>query len=420
MAPGIAVDDDAATVVPAGGWTRRTFATLWVRNFRLFFIGQLISNTGNWLTIVALTLLVLHRTHSGAAVGLLSACQYGPLLVLSPWAGVIADRSNKRHLLYVTQSLEMAQSVVLAALAFTAHAPLWLFFVVAFAGGCMLAFDNPGRRSFVNEMVQPAHVPNAVTLYSAIVNLSRLFGPTLAALLIVTVGYGWSFTADAISYVAVLVALWAMRDGEPRRVERTPRGRGQVRAGLRYVAQVPELWITMVMLLVIGTLSYNFTVVLPLFVERSLHGSDADFSLLYAAFSAGAVVGTLVVARRTAVTLRTVVVGGAAFGVAMLVLGLMPSVTAAYPVAAVVGGASVAYMTATTALVQLESDERMVGRVLALQTVLLVGTTPIGGPLLGVLADAAGGRAPVFLGAAGAAVATALGIGLSRAGLRRG
>lgn len=418
MAPGIAVDDDAATVVPAGGWTRRTFATLWVRNFRLFFIGQLISNTGNWLTIVALTLLVLHRTHSGAAVGLLSACQYGPLLVLSPWAGVIADRSNKRHLLYVTQSLEMAQSVVLAALAFTAHAPLWLFFVVAFAGGCMLAFDNPGRRSFVNEMVQPAQVPNAVTLYSAIVNLSRLFGPTLAALLIVTVGYGWSFTADAISYVAVLVALWAMRDGELRRVERTPRGRGQVRAGLRYVAQVAELRITMVMLLVIGTLSYNFTVVLPLFVEGSLHGSDADFSLLYAAFSAGAVVGTLVVARRTAVTLRTVVVGGAAFGVAMLVLGLMPSVTAAYPVAAVVGGASVAYMTATTALVQLESDERMVGRVLALQTVLLVGTTPIGGPLLGVLADAAGGRAPVFLGAAGAAVATALGIGLSRAGLR--
>ena len=381
-----------------------------MRNFRLFFIGQLVSNTGNWLTIVALTLLVLHRTHSGAAVGVLSACQYGPLLVLSPWAGVIADRSNKRHLLYVTQGLEMTQSAVLAVLAFVPHTPLWPFFVVAVAGGCMLAFDNPGRRSFVNEMVQPALVPNAVTLYSAIVNLSRLFGPTLAALLIVTVGYGWSFTVDAISYVAVLVALWAMRESELRPVIRTPRGRGQVRAGLRYVASKPELRITFVMLLVIGTLSYNFTVVLPLFVEHSLHGSDADFSLVYAAFSAGAVVGTLAVARRTTVSLRTVIVGGALFGVSMLALAVVPNVASAYPFAAFVGGTSVAYMTATTAIVQLQSDEQMIGRVLALQTVLLVGTTPIGGPLLGFLADAAGARAPVLLGAAGAAVATALGV----------
>lgn len=381
-----------------------------MRNFRLFFIGQLVSNTGNWLTIVALTLLVLHRTHSGAAVGVLSACQYGPLLVLSPWAGVIADRSNKRHLLYVTQGLEMTQSAALALLAFVPHTPLWPFFVVAVAGGCMLAFDNPGRRSFVNEMVQPALVPNAVTLYSAIVNLSRLFGPTLAALLIVTVGYGWSFTVDAISYVAVLVALWAMRESELRPVIRTPRGRGQVRAGLRYVASKPELRITFVMLLVIGTLSYNFTVVLPLFVEHSLHGSDADFSLVYAAFSAGAVVGTLAVARRTTVSLRTVIVGGALFGVSMLALAVVPNVASAYPFAAFVGGTSVAYMTATTAIVQLQSDEQMIGRVLALQTVLLVGTTPIGGPLLGFLADAAGARAPVLLGAAGAAVATALGV----------
>src|SRR5438067_2412425 len=194
-------------IVPPG-WHRRTFVSLWVRNFRLFFFGQLISNTGNWLTIVALVLLVLHRTNSGVAVGLLSACQYGPMLVLSPWAGVVADRSNKRRLLYLTQSLEMVQSGALAVLAFLPHAPLPAFYVAAAAGGCMLAFDNPARRSFVNEMVQPELVPNAVTLYSAVVNLSRLFGPTLAAVLIITVGYGWSFALDAVSYAAVLVALW--------------------------------------------------------------------------------------------------------------------------------------------------------------------------------------------------------------------
>src|SRR3954453_16471357 len=203
-------------------WMRRTFSSLWVRNFRLFFVGQLISNSGNWLTIIALTLLVLHRTGSGVAVSLLAACQFGPMLVLSPWAGVIADRSNKRHLLYVTQSLEMLQSATLAVLAFLPGVPLPIFFVTAAAGGCMLAFDNPGRRSFVNEMVQPELVPNAVTLYSAIVNLSRLFGPTLAALLIVTVGYGWSFTVDSLSYLVVLGALRAMRDQELRLVLRTP------------------------------------------------------------------------------------------------------------------------------------------------------------------------------------------------------
>ena len=396
------------------GWTRGTFASLWVRNFRLFFFGQLISNTGNWLTIVALTLLVLHRTNSGVAVGLLSACQYGPMLVLSPWAGLVADRSNKRRLLYLTQSLEMLQSAVLAVLAFLPHAPLPAFFAVAAAGGCMLAFDNPGRRSFVNEMVQPDLVPNAVTLYSAVVNLSRLFGPTLAALLIITVGYGWSFTVDAISYLAVLAALWAMRDHELRQITRPPRGRGQVREGVRYVLQVPELFVAFVMLLVIGIASYTFSVVLPIFVEKGLQGSDAQFSLVYASFSAGAVIGTLVVARRTMVSQRTMIVGAAAFGASMLALSAVPNVTSAYPVAALVGGSSVAYMTATTALAQLRAESHMIGRVLALQAVLLIGTTPVGSPLLGWLADTAGGRAPVVVGAIGSLVAAGIGVLLTR------
>jgi MFS family permease len=336
------------------------------------------------------------------------------MLVLSAWAGLIADRSDKRRLLYVTQSLEMAQSAVLAVLAFLPGVPLPVFFGVAFAGGCMLAFDNPGRRSFVNEMVPPELVPNAVTLYSGLVNLSRLFGPTLAAALIATLGYGWCFTIDAASYVAVLSALVMMRGAELRAVPRTPRGRGQVRAGLRYVAQVPELAITFVMLLIVGTVSYNFTVVFPLFVEHGLGGSDAQFSLIYAVFSAGAVLGTLAVARRTVVRLRTIIGGAAVFGGAMLALGLVPNLAVAYPVVAFVGGSSVAYMTATTALAQIRADDQMVGRVLALQSVLLVGTTPIGGPLLGLLADTAGGRAPVFAGAAGALVAAALGLAMGR------
>jgi MFS family permease len=396
------------------GWSRRTFSALWVRNFRLFFVGQLISNTGNWLTIVALTLLVLHRTGSGVAVGGLAACQYGPILLLTAWAGLIADRSDKRHLLYVTQSLEMLQSAVLAALAFLHNAPLPLFFVVAAFGGVMLAFDNPGRRSFVNEMVPAELIPNAVTLYSALVNLSRLFGPTLAAALIVTVGYGWSFAVDSASYVFVLIALMAMNGAELRRPPRTPRGKRQVREGLAYVARVPELWITFFMLLVIGTLGYNFTVVFPIFVEHGLHGGDAQFSLLYACFSGGALVGALLVARRTTISLRTVIVGAAAFGASMLVLAFAPTLAVAYSLAAIVGGASVVYTTATTALAQLRAGPGMVGRVLALQTVLLVGTTPVGGPALGAIADAAGARSVVLIGGAATLAAAAAGVVLAR------
>jgi MFS family permease len=397
-----------------------TLSSLRTRNFRLFFIGQLVSNSGNWLTTVAITLLILHRTNSGAAVGLLSACQYGPILLLSAWAGVVADRAVKRHLLYVTQSLEMAESGVLAVLAFMHQAPLWAFFVTAAGAGCLLAFDNPGRRSFVSEMVGQDDLANAVTLYSAMVNLSRIIGPAIGGLLIVTLGYGWCFTVDAVSYLVVIVALIMMRASELHPIARTPRGRGQIRAGFRYVRETPELRISFLMLLIIGTASYNFTVVFPLFIEHGLHGNNTDYTLVYSVFSAGAVIGTLLVARRSSVNTRSLIRGAAVLGVSMTALAFVPNVAAAYPVAALVGGASVAYMTATTALAQLQANRQMVGRVLALQTVLLLGTTPIGGPILGVVADAVGGRAPVLIGGVAALVATTLGAVFSRRQRRAG
>jgi hypothetical protein len=274
--------DGAAPPIPTappdpsvpGGFVARTLSSFRSRNFRLFFIGQTVSNSGNWLTIVALTLLVLHRTDSGLAVGILAACQYGPILLLSAWAGAVIDRHDKRSVLFVTQGLEMAQSFVLAALAFSHDAPLLAFYATAALGGCLLAFDNPVRRTFVNEMVPVEDIPNAVTLYSAMVNISRIVGPALAGVLIVTVGYGWCFTLDAVSYVTVLVALAMMRTSELRRVVAAPAGRGQVRAGVRYIAAIPELWIPFGMLLVVGTLSYNFSVAFPLFVEKGLGGGD--------------------------------------------------------------------------------------------------------------------------------------------------
>src|SRR3954447_18381327 len=201
---------------------RERIRSLRTRNFRLFFIGQLISNTGNWLTMVALTLLLFHLTNSGVAVGFVAACQFGPILVLSPFAGLVADRSNKLRLLKFTQTGEMLQSFALAGLAFMHHPPLAALYATAVVGGVLLAFDNPLRRSFVTEMVPEEDVANAVTLYSALVNASRIFGPALAGLLVVTLGYGWCFTIDAITYIAVLAALWMMHADELRRVPVTP------------------------------------------------------------------------------------------------------------------------------------------------------------------------------------------------------
>ena len=379
-----------------------TFWSLRTRNFRLFFMGQLVSNTGNWLTNLALTLLILHLTDSGVAIGLLTACQYGPILLLSAWGGAIADRSDKHKLLIVTQILELAQSCVLAALAFMPHPPLAALYGTAAVGGIFLAFDNPVRRSFVTEMVPQEDLPNAVVLYSALINLSRLVGPALAGLLVVTFGYGWCFTIDAVSYVTVLVALFMMRTAELRRVPIAPRTKGQVRAALHYVARVPELRISFIMLGVIGVFSYNFNVVFPLFVEHTLGGSDGEFTLLYTAFSAGALCSALVVANRRLVRLHNVIIGAFMMGGVLLVFATSPDLAAAYPIVFIVGISSILYITATTSIVQVVADQAMHGRILALQTVLMIGSAPIGGPLLGWLADLFGARFPVMIGGVGA------------------
>jgi MFS family permease len=268
-------------------------------------------------------------------------------------------------------------------------------------------------------MVQEDDVANAVTLYSALVNSSRIFGPALAGLLVVSVGYGWCFALDAATYIAVLVALQMMRPDELRAVAVTPRGKGQVRAGLRYVRNMPDLWLPFLILAVVGTLSYNFTVVFPLFVEHALHGDDGSYTLVYTLFSVGALIGAIVVADRRSVSVRSIVVGAAAFGATMLVLAAAPTIALTLPIVAVVGFTSIAFMTATTAIVQVRADPSMHGRVLALQTILLIGTTPVGGPLMGAIADAVGARIPLVIGGVAALLAALFGALAARGVMER-
>ncbi len=387
----------------------RTFQALKTRNFRLFFIGQLISNTGNQLTNVALILFVLKLGHSGLAIGALAACQFGPLVVLSAWAGAVADRTDKRRALLVTQSLEMAQSVGLAVLAFLPHPSLPLLYAIAFTGGVLLAFDNPLRRSFVPEMVAKDDLPNAVALYSTIVALSQVTGPALAGALVTTAGFGWCFILDAVTYLPVIGCLVMMRERELYRQPPKPRTGREVREGLAYVASVPRLWISFAMFAFIGLFSFNLRVALPLFVTRSLRGAEVAFAVLYATMSSGAVVGTLFVAHRRLVELRHVIAAASALGGALLLLSIMPSLHTAVVAAFVVGSATVVYMTASTTIAQVDTRRDMHGRVLALQTALIGGTALLGGPLVGQIADLGGGRAPIAAGGLVSLVVAALG-----------
>jgi MFS family permease len=397
-----------------------TFSSLHFRNFRLFFTGQIISQVGNWLTLIAQTLLVLQLTDSGVMVGLLTACQFAPVLLLGAWAGLIADRSDKRKLLMIVQSFAMLQSFVLAGLAFMDHPPVAAIFAVAFLGGVATAFDNPARRAFVVEMVPDEKVQNAVSLNSALMTSSRIVGPALAGLLISTVGFGWCFAVDGLSYVAVLAALWMMRPAELRRPPVAKRGKGQVREGFRYVLTVPDLWIPLVMMTIIGTLTFNFQVVLPLFTTRTFGGDDNTFTLMLSVISVGSLTGALVTARRATIELRHVIVAAAGFGLAMLALAAAPTLGVAFPIALVMGFVSIAFMTASTAIVQVRADPSMRGRVLALQAIVFLGSTPIGGPILGVICEAFGARAGVALGGVAAIAAAGWGLMAGRRSLADG
>lgn len=396
--------------------TSDTFRSLQIRNFRLFFSGQLVSQIGNWLTLIAQALLVLKLTDSGIALGLLAAAQFGPVLLFGAFAGLVADRSDKRKLLLAVQTFAMAQSFVLATLAFMDHPPVWAIYVVASIGGLATAFDNPARRSFVVELVPETEITNAVSLNSALMTGSRVIGPALGGLLVATVGFGWAFLVDGLSYIAVLVGLHLIDPTKVRKAPVAPRGKGQIRDGLRYAMSVPELRVPLIMMAVIGTLAFNFQTVLPLFTVRDLGGDELTFSLLMSVVSVGSLIGALAGARRKDIDVRMVSVAATAFGLSMLLLALAPNQPVAFVVGVVMGLTSITFMTTSTAIVQLRSDPMMRGRVLALQAIVFLGSTPIGGPILGATSERFGARWGLAVGA----VATIAAGGYGLLTIRRG
>ncbi len=411
-APGQPADSAADTT------DHSMFRSLHVRNFRLFLTGQLISQTGTWMTMITQTLLVLSLTHSGVTLGLLTACQFGPVLLLGAWAGAIADRADKRTLLMTLQALAMIQSLVLGAVVLAGWATIPVIFALAAVQGVLTAFDNPARRAFVVEMVPAEDLSNAVSLNSAVMTGSRVVGPALAGGLVLWVGYGWPFIIDAITYLAVLAGLFMMRPSELFRSPPMAKAKGQVREGLRYMRSNRQLYVPLVMMAIIGTFAFNFSVTIPLFVKGPLGGGTTTFTLVFSVLSLGSLVGALLTARRTEVTSRQLVVSSGAFGLTMLLLAAAPDLGWVFPAAVLMGLASISFMTSCTAIVQLLAGPEYRGRVLAIQGMVFLGSTPIGGPLVGWVSDAGGPRMGIVVGGAACLVAAAYGARMLHVDLR--
>lgn len=384
--------------------TRRTFEALQVPNYRRYFTGQALSVSGTWMQAIALTWLVLQLGGSGALLGATAAMQYLPLLVLGPVAGVLVDRFDKRRVLFATQSSAAALSVVTAVLVATGTIQLWMTLVVALLLGFVNALDVPARQTFAIEMVGPRLLPNAVTLNSVLMNLGRVVGPVLAGVAIATIGIAACFAVNALSYLALIVALASMDTSALRSPPVAPRQRGQLRAGLRYVWSTPTLRAPLLVMAVIGTFTYEFQVMLPV-LARSTFGTDAGgLSLLLGAMGAGSVVGGLVAAGTIRPSARRVGIAGLALGALVVVASAMPSLAATAILLVAVGGASIAFTTLVNATLQVNAAPEMRGRVVALYAVALLGTIPIGGPVMGLVAEVLGGR--TALAAAGVVALT--------------
>ena len=394
---------------------RRSFDSLSVPNYRRYFAGQIVSLSGNWMQMVAEIWLVLSLTGSGLAVGTTTALQFLPILLFGAWGGVLADRFAKRELLMVTQALMALPALALLAVTAAGVVAPWMVFVLVFVRGTINAVDNPTRQSFAIEMVGPDRVVNAVSLNSVLIHSARLIGPTLAGLLIVVVGVEPCFGLNALTFAAMILALWRMNPAQLRTPPRAEREPGAVRAGLRYVRRTPELAVPLGLMALVGTLGFNFQVTLPLLARFSFDGGPTAYAVLVSAMGAGSVAGALLTGAHGRTDGRLIVGAALAFGAAAGLAALMPSLALEIPVLALLGASAVTFAASINSSLQLSVEPEMRGRVMALYSVVFLGSTPIGGPLVGWLSQAYDPRLALLLAAsAGLAAAWAGHVALVR------
>lgn len=392
----------------------QTFAALRGPNFRRYIGGQAISLVGTWMQTIAQSWLVLQLTGSATAIGIVLALQTVPMLLLGPYGGVIADRTDKRRLMIGLQSLMGVQALVLGLLVVTGTVELWHVYVLAVLLGLNQCFENPARQSFMLEMVGPDDLRNAVSLQSVLASCSRMIGPAVAGIVIAAGGIGLCFLLNAASFVAVVTSLLTLDVSKLVPSPPAARARGQLREGLAYVRRTPDLAVPLLMMALVGCLAFEFQVVLPVLADQTFDAGAEAYGLLTAAMGAGSVVGGLVVATWGHTGTKPLVLTALAFGVAMAVAAASPTMPILVATMVVVGALSVTFTSTTNSTLQLTAAPTMRGRVMALWSVAFLGSTAIGGPIAGWVCEQGGGRAGLLLGAGACLVAAATGAAVMR------
>lgn len=386
---------------------RRSFAALSVFNYRLYFGGQLASLAGNWMQIVGELWLILTLTGSGLAVGVATALQFAGIMLFGVLGGALADRFDKRRLLIVSQAAMAAPALALFALALGGGVELWIVYALIAVRGLVLAVDNPARQAFVIELVGSERVVNAVGLNSVLVHSARITGPALAGVLIAAWGVAPVFGLNALTFGVMIVALLRMRTAEL-----SPRPAHQdgyrIADAVRYVAGTPQLRVPLLLMAVLGTLGFNFQVILPLLARFSFGGEVSAYTALVVSMAVGAIAGSLVASSRERVGPEAAGVAAGAFGAAGLLAAAAPTLPLEMVALALLGAAAVTFAATINAGLQLAAEPAMRGRVMALYSMVFLGSTPIGGPISGWVAEALSPRASLLLAAsAGIAVAVA-------------
>jgi MFS family permease len=365
-------------------YLQRTFASLRVRNFRLFIAGQLVSGIGTWMQWVAAPLLVLRLTGNGTAVGIDAALTFLPILLFGAWGGVLADRFDNRRLQILTQTAYGVVAFLLWTIVATGAVEVWMVYTLSFLSGLVSAVDMPTRQSFYLELVGPAELTNAMSLNTATFTGTRIVGAAVAGVLIAAFGLAPVFLINAISYLAVVVALLAIRPRDLATRERAPRAPGQIREGVRYVWRTPELRLPMLVMLFVFLFGFNFTVLLPLLAVRTFGGDAGTYGVMLSLFGVGSLAGALFLAGRSSrpATGRLVALAIALGGLSIL-LALAPGLVWVDVLLAPLGGVGIAFAITGNSTLQLTAEPSLRGRVMAIYTVVFLGSTPIGGPLAG-------------------------------------
>lgn len=365
----------------------RVVSSLRHRNYRLYFFGQLVSVMGTWMQTVAQSFLVLDLTHSGTALGLVTAVRFVPILLFGPAGGLFADRRNKRRILYVTQTLAGLLAAIFAILTGTHVIQMWSVYLLALSLGLVNVFDNPARQSFISEMVPPDDLSNAVTLNSVSVNLARVFGAAVGGVLAAVLGLALCFTCNALSFCAVLVSLAAMNGALLYPAKPAKKMPGQIRAGLRYVRETPELLIPLLMIALVGMLAWEFQVTLPLMASKVFGGGAGSYGVMASVMGVGAVAGGLISAARSRPKARSLCLAAIGWGVAITAAAVAPTLPLELIALVCVGYGSITFNSYAKTTLQLAADPTMRGRVMALWFLAWQGSTPIGGPLVGWIAQ---------------------------------